>query len=404
MTEPRPPSFQEKERRDTDKSLVAEREKTNLELREVKTRVDAKTDRKLEEQRARTDEAVASARNSSDRDFIRDASGYDRLDEKKLSESRLRAERRRSDEAIEAERERSDIAVEAERSIKSAAEKQLLKDERDLTDKHLSVERLSTDSATDLASSRLSDEVGRHVKTKAILTTRDEFLAIVSHDLRNPIGAISSCMEILLEDTPNLDQETKSWLEFAKRNADSALRMIHDLLDVERMAQGKLEIRFQEHDLRKIVRHAMQSFVHSAAAKGVLLRASAPKEPLMICCDRDRITQVISNLVGNALKFTSEGGNISIETSSTENGVKLSVTDTGAGIPEEKLEHIFERFTQLGGHDRRGLGLGLHISKMLVEAHQGALTVKSQLGIGSTFSVFLPRHQNDETRLSSDTQ
>jgi signal transduction histidine kinase len=110
-----------------------------------------------------------------------------------------------------------------------------------------------------------------------------------------------------------------------------------------------------------------------------------------VLCDRDRIYQVLSNLVSNAVKFTPEGGSITVNVNFRENEVQVSVHDTGPGIPDDKKERIFERFVQLASNDRRGLGLGLHISKMLVEAHQGRLWVQSQVGEGSFFFFSIPK-------------
>ena len=235
--------------------------------------------------------------------------------------------------------------------------------------------------------------MAEHTKTKASLTTRDEFLAIVSHDLRNPIGAISSCMEMLLEESVErkIDKETRSWIELAKRNADSSLRLINDILDMERIAEGKLELEVTRCDIGKLIKETMDSFVHAAAAKNVLLRCVPTVITETLDCDRDRLVQVLSNLIGNALKFTPEGGKIVLKAEGAAADVTISVRDTGIGIHDEKKDQIFEKFTQLGSKDRRGLGLGLHISKMLVEAHGGKLWVESKLGEGSLFSIKLPR-------------
>ena len=231
-----------------------------------------------------------------------------------------------------------------------------------------------------------------HTKTKTNLTTRDEFLAIVSHDLRNPIGAISSCMEMLLEesDERKIDPETKVWLELAKRNADSSLRLIGDLLDMERVAEGKLKVVPERCDIGPIIQEAVEIFTQAAAAKNVLLRSIPPDTTCAINCDHDRIVQVLSNLISNALKFTPEQGKVVVKTTWDAETVTVSVCDTGPGIPPEKKEQIFEKFAQLGSKDRTGLGLGLHISKMLVEAHGGKLTVESTPGAGCTFFVKLP--------------
>lgn len=269
----------------------------------------------------------------------------------------------------------------------------LLEQERELTDQNLKVERTRTDSEVHQATNLLSDEIAEHSKTKISLTTRDEFVAIVSHDLRNPIGAASSCAEMLLEDPAyqGMDVKVKNWIEFIKRNVDTSLRLIGDLLDVERMAQGKFELKPEKHNIGQITRETIESFAATASAKNILLRALPSDIAGDIVCDRDRIMQILSNLISNALKFTPDGGSVTIKAKTSEAEVQISVTDTGPGIPEEKLEQIFERFTQLGSNDRKGLGLGLYISKMLVEAHNGRLWIQSKTGEGSTFFFTIPK-------------
>jgi signal transduction histidine kinase len=386
-------SFQHQERQDTDQSLGDERVKTNDELNHVRRGLARKTEKELEHHRETTDEAVTVAREASDleRDHERDASGYDRMNDQKIGDYRLRAERQQSDQAVASERARSDLAIETERASKSIAEDQILRNERNLTDTHLKAERDSTDAA----SGKLTFEVAEHMKTKASLTTREEFLAVVSHDLRNPIGAISTCMDMLLDEAESLktDEDTRNWVIFAKRNADSALRLISDLLDMERIANGKLGVTFRSEDIGRILRETCQNFSRAAAVKGVRLKVHPLTNPETISCDADRVSQVLSNLVGNALKFTPEGGKIDLTIQPFENEIQVRVSDTGDGIPEDKLERIFDRFAQLGVKDRRGLGLGLHISKMLAEAHRGTLDVESKVGEGSSFTLTLPRRR-----------
>ena len=197
---------------------------------------------------------------------------------------------------------------------------------------------------------------------------------------------------MLLEDDSfrRIDRETRTWIEFIKRNADTSLRLIADLLDMEQVAEGKLQLKFGRHDVGKIMVEALEDYAQAASAKNILLRLN-PEESGDVLCDRDRIAQVLSNLIGNAIKFTPEGGSVELRASSDENEIKVSVHDTGPGIPDGKKERVFERFVQLGANDRRGLGLGLHISKMLIEAHHGRLWVDSKLGEGSAFNFALPK-------------
>jgi signal transduction histidine kinase len=171
-----------------------------------------------------------------------------------------------------------------------------------------------------------------------------------------------------------------------------ALRLISDILDMERIAEGKFKLQLKTCNIGSLIRHAVENSVHEAAAKNILLRGSNFEKLGDANIDHDRIMQVLGNLIGNALKFTPEGGTVQVHASTKEDRVQISVSDTGPGIPDDKTEMIFNRFAQLKSADRRGLGLGLYISKMFVEAHQGELWVDSKLGQGSTFSFSIPRN------------
>lgn len=268
----------------------------------------------------------------------------------------------------------------------------LLSRERDSMDATMNSERSHFDDYIQRATNLLQKEVSEHSKTKAALLTRDEYLAIVSHDLRNPIGTILSCSDMILEDgLIGGNKEVERWLQLIKRNADSALRLINDLLDMERVAEGRLEVQTKSTDLVDIAKKSVENFVDIAAAKSILIRAKVAHSEIYVHCDRDRISQALSNLIGNALKFTESGGTIIVGADQTPTSACLSVKDDGPGIPLEKQHQIFSRFSQLKNSDRRGLGLGLYISKMVVEAHGGTIGVRSSMGTGSTFYLTLPK-------------
>jgi signal transduction histidine kinase len=171
------------------------------------------------------------------------------------------------------------------------------------------------------------------------------------------------------------------------------LRLIEDLLEVERIAVGKLTLHYEEHDVSEIIKQAVEELQEAAASKGITLEA----EPQDVCgyvvCDRSRVMQVLSNLIENAIKFTPAKGQICVSCQRTGpegKEVQVSVSDTGEGIAPEKIKTIFERFSQIHNQDRRGIGLGLYIAKMMVEEHPGRIWVESKLGEGSTFHFTLP--------------
>ncbi|MEZ0393357.1 MAG: ATP-binding protein [Pseudobdellovibrionaceae bacterium] len=387
--------FLKEERQKTDESLVAERDKTNESLTKSKSSAERQADKKISSERRQADQASSEMRRRLDFDSAkkREASGYATEDEKKIGHDQLLSERDRSDQAIEQERSQVDLAIDKEREFKNKLASQLLEQERKLTDQSLSTERTRTDSEVNRTTGLLSDEISEHSKTKANLTTRDEFLAIVSHDLKNPIGAASMCAELLLSDPAfrEFGPEVRSSIELIKRNIDTSLRLIADLLDMERIEGGKLQLTLKKYDIGQILQEAIEGFAQAALAKSVELRTISPDLSGEVFCDKDRVLQVLSNLIGNALKFTPQGGSITLGAVFNEDAVQVSVSDTGPGIPEEKRLQIFERYAQLGVRDRVGLGLGLYISKMLIEAHRGRLWVHSKLCHGSTFNFTIPR-------------
>ena len=382
------------ERRKTDNSLNAEREKTNESLTAAQQKTTLRTQNSIDAERVATD--LSTTKSRAEADAFRKSEFQDlRSDEKeerKKSDVRLNDERKDADQAIEKERTRVDAAINRERNLKDTLITTLLAEERGETDDNLQKERAKTDSEVFQTSNLLTDEIAEHVKTKVNLTSRDEFLAIVSHDLRNPIGTVASCADMLLKDnTYKIDAELRPWIELIKRNVDASLRLISDILDMERVAEGKLELKLENHHIDQILRETVESFALTASARNILLKMEPSSKPFQAVCDRDRVSQVLSNLIGNALKFTPAGGFIILSASTAKNEVQIHVRDSGPGIPDEKKLLIFNRFAQLGSKDRTGLGLGLYIAKMLVEAHDGRLWVQSKLGQGSQFSFSLPQ-------------
>lgn len=393
-----------KERELTDESLVVERDRTDQSLGDLKDRTERETDEKVKGDRQEVDNAKAQHRTETDNEMdavLREAGSGSFLknniiQEQHALEHRLHEQRQSEDNAVGTERVLMDTAIREEREKKSVLLNELLHKERGKTDENLLCERERTDSVAQRHSEQLAHEQSLHSQTKAALTTRDEFLAIVSHDLRNPIGTIVSFANLLLNDSSSaqIDAQAKKCIEVIKRNAKTSLRLIGDILDMERFAEGKLELQLAQFDIQDLIKESVESFSRIAAENQILLRAlpSANISAVAIC-DRDRIAQVLSNLIGNALKFTPAGGSVTLSVQQTEKELHISVSDTGPGIPIEQQRRIFDRFAQITNKDRRGLGLGLYISKMLIEAHQGQLRVVSAPGAGSNFSFTLRKQR-----------
>ncbi len=379
--------FFKDERGQTDESLHTERGRTDESLVNIRKQNELETDQIVKRDRQGADSARAQIRSDADREMAGDA-GMKTTDQ-------LEEQRHDVDESVEAERSLMDAVILRERQANRELAQNLLGRERKETDANLLHERSHTDTEVLRATGELSDEQVSHSITKAALTTRDEFLAIVSHDLRNPIGAIVSASAIVLDNgTQNLTDQQKTMLELIKRNAESALRLIGDILDLERVVGGKLELDLALHDVQLIILEVKATFAHLANSNGIAIEMANRDETAFAVCDHDRIAQVLSNLLSNAIKFSPRGGSVTIWTKSittaTGNTLEVSVADSGPGVPDEQKHRIFERYAQLANPDRRGLGLGLYISKTLVEAHEGKLGVTSALGSGSTFVFTIP--------------
>jgi len=383
------------ERVKTDKSLTTERIKSDESFKKERVSAERTNDAAVRGDRRKADTTRTKAREQADA-----ATNLDRENDADTSSAEiaranesLEEERLRADTAIDTERKLADDALHQERTSKDDAVRSVLYKERKATDQDLAHERKQTDSDLYEAAVMLADAEQAQIDMKEALTSRDEFLAIVSHDLRNPIGAISSCAEMMLEEPmrADLQGEAVKWIAFIKRNADTALRLVSDLLDVERISAGKLDLQTGAFDIQQLVKQSAENFVRLAAEKSITLQTIPPVRPIMVACDRDRIMQVLANLIGNALKFTPEQGTVTISVGPiTGTQVQVSVRDTGPGIPNDKKNVIFERFSQLGTSDRQGLGLGLYIAKRILQAHHGKLWVESAPGAGSTFSFTLP--------------
>ena len=236
-----------------------------------------------------------------------------------------------------------------------------------------------------------SFDVERERRREAELTARgrEQVLGIVAHDLRNPIHLMVATLELLEE--PDLAPERRrELLAIATRGVNHMRRLVGDLLDAVRIQAGHLSLDFETATLGAIVEQAKEMHRPLAAERGVSfdVRVQDAKAPLRI--DRARIQQVLGNLLGNALKFTPKGGRVTLEASIEQGRAVFRVMDNGVGIPADRLPHIFERFWQGQPGDRNGVGLGLAITKAIVEAHNGTIQVESEPGKGSTFTLRLP--------------
>jgi signal transduction histidine kinase/ActR/RegA family two-component response regulator len=222
---------------------------------------------------------------------------------------------------------------------------------------------------------------------------KDEFLATLSHELRNPLAPIRAALEVMRlgRGDPALLEKARATME---RQLQQLVRLTDDLLDVSRITQDKVELKCERVDLRMIIQSAVEAMRPLVTDRGHSLRVDLPSEPLHVDADFTRVAQAFSNLLSNAAKYTNRGGSISITASEHEGTAVVRVRDTGIGIPREMLSRIFDLFTQLQeDRDRTtsGLGVGLSLARRLVELHGGSLEAHSEgRGLGSEFVIRLP--------------
>ncbi|MBA2493938.1 MAG: response regulator [Acidobacteria bacterium] len=255
---------------------------------------------------------------------------------------------------------------------------------RIITDKKLANEELSKVYDHEKKARDGAEEANR---------AKDFFLAVVSHELRSPLNAILGWTKILL--TKEVDETTrKNALETIEKSARSQAKLIDDLVDSARVSSGKLRLEFRSLNFYEVIKTVYNSFKPSAEAKNIDLEFSADKQDIQVFGDMFRLEQIFTNLLSNALKFTSSGGTIKINVQTEKDAVKVTVHDDGKGINPDSLPNIFKQFRQGDENmsiEQSGLGLGLSIVKILTEKHNGTILAESEgIGQGSTFTVTLP--------------
>ncbi|MFA5293434.1 MAG: PAS domain S-box protein [Phycisphaerae bacterium] len=249
---------------------------------------------------------------------------------------------------------------------------------------------------------RLEEELRIADEQRATVEMRSRFTSMVSHELRSPLGAIKEGINLVLEGLAgNINDEQKDLLSTAKRNTDRLGRLINNVLDYQKIESGKLEFETLKNNLNETVKEVYKSMSFLAKEKGLQLLIDTDDSIPAIIFDKDRIIQVITNLVSNAIKYT-EKGSVTIRTKQKDDAVCVSVQDTGIGVKAEDIEKLFCAFEQLDGpRDKKkgGTGLGLAISKEIILAHQGNIWAESEIGKGSTFHFTIPGKFKEKKKL-----
>jgi signal transduction histidine kinase/ActR/RegA family two-component response regulator len=249
---------------------------------------------------------------------------------------------------------------------------------------------LAAPCAGALAKQALQDTLQRDVRA------RDDVLGVVAHDLQNPLNVISMAANMLL--TRVTEQSARRPIERIVRSVQRATRLLRDLLDVGAIEEGHFAIERRRLDPTALILSALESQQSLAADASVITATDLSPSLPPIDADEERLLEVLENLIGNAIKFTSPGGTVSVGASSENDQIKIWVADNGSGIPEQQLPHIFDRFWQAKRGDRRGTGLGLTICKGIVEAHEGQIWAESTPGKGTTLFFTLPAPDSPDSR------
>ena len=253
------------------------------------------------------------------------------------------------------------------------------------------VEELARRAAIAVENARLYGEA------KQAILARDDVLAAVSHELGNPLQAIIMAEKMMVSSVS--DDSARYYGDAIRRSAERMERLIHDLLEVHRVQARQLSLERRPCAVEPLVREACDGLIPLADAKPLHLEIDLGTETLpRILADAGRVVQVVSNVVGNAVKFTPGGGRVWVRAAAAGNDVRIEVEDTGPGIPPEQLPHVFDRFWQARRTGRAGIGLGLAIAKGIVEAHGGHIGVESEEGKGSRFFFTFPRADTPEPR------
>ena len=239
-----------------------------------------------------------------------------------------------------------------------------------------------------------------NAKLRELSEMKEEFLALTTHDLRSPLTVISGVINFFTSGRlGDLTAEQKNMVSMMERNTQSLIELVNDLLDASKLESGTMRLDLTSIDLGGLVRELREGMVPMAREKGITIEESVPAALPPLRADRPKLRRVLVNLLSNALKFTPKGGRVEVSAAPENGFVRVSVTDTGVGIAPEDMERLFDKYEQARSRATRsekGTGLGLYITRQLVELHGGKIEARSELGQGSTFSFTIPTAEGSD--------
>jgi signal transduction histidine kinase len=257
---------------------------------------------------------------------------------------------------------------------------------------YVSKTRLQMEKLEELVDLRTKDLEETNHELEQVSKDKDAFLAVLTHDMRTPLTSIKGYSSILRDRELDREQQIKI-AKIILRSEENLLEIVNNILDIEKLQSGTpILLEHSSFDLALLVRTTAENIASLAIEKNITLHHEDVPQPIIITADEKKVERIMLNLISNAIKYTPEGGTVTIETGMKGHYATVDVKDTGYGIPEDELPFIFERFRRVKGHQSKavGTGLGLAIVKSLVEAHEGEITATSEVNVGSTFTVKLP--------------
>jgi signal transduction histidine kinase len=377
-----------KRRAHTDASLDAERTRADSGESRSEEVARQELDDLIERDRILADARLLRHRDSVDHLLARDRSvspskaGGSVAQERRIADEGKKTEREEMDAYVQGERQRSDLVVETERRKQELHRTQLDACRQDTNDQ-LSSERHDSDTAVvdlDHTKDALALSEGQQGRY-------DDILGMVTHDLRSPLAVIAMGAEAIAMDTQ--EPSTRRVAQHMTRAAARMERLTADLIDAVRIQSGILRITKRPQGLEALLTEVFKTYEPLCENRALTFKIDMPATAIFASLDYDRIVQVLSNLLGNAMKFTPHGGTVTLHVRQRAQQVEFSLSNSGPGISPGNLLHIFERFWQIDSQ-RRGLGLGLYICKMIVEGHGGTIAAESELGKGVTIRFTLP--------------
>ena len=253
--------------------------------------------------------------------------------------------------------------------------------------------RAHLEQLEDLVAERTQELVTANQSLADLNKQKDAFLAVLTHDMRSPLTNIHGYAS-LLRDHPDLLAEQRSHMaKIILRNERALLEIVNNILDIEHLESGMpVMLERQNFDLVELVNELIDSSLVPAQEKQIELQHESGDKPIFVHADKQKVARILQNLISNAIKYTPEKGSVAVRAAVNGHFVKIDVQDTGHGIPEDEMPHIFNRYSRVAKHKNMavGTGLGLAIVKSLIEAHEGQIEVESEEGVGSRFTVKLP--------------